>query len=212
MRILILGDSFADDTVRNSDVVTWVDRLRQDYTVTNLALAGSNLVYTLRIYEQQVENYDRCIIMVTHPGRLRLRKEIHGLTEFKQPSGQFIPNAPTCEHVLAQTTHKFTRTVYTLAREYYKYLSNDEDDSVYHRLCLDRLRSKTTLLVPCFYKSLEDPSEWNLHRISKQEQRPEEFPDPRTCHFNELNHLWLYERIEQWLQGNEFSLGPAALF
>lgn len=210
MRILILGDSYADDRVRYSDIVTWVDRLRQDHTVTNLAMSGSSLIYSLRIYEEQVERYDRCIFMVTQPGRLRLRKSIHELTEYTQPSGMFIPNVATCDFVLAQTTHTFTRTIYSLAKEYWLFLANEEDDRMIQKLCLDRLRSETTLLIPCFVNSLEQPSKWNLWKISKLEQTALEFPDKRTCHFNRDNHLWLYERIRQWLAGNGFSLDPAA--
>jgi len=76
MALLICGDSFASDwTVKYNDYKGWVNLLAEQYTVTNLAMAGSSIVRTLQQLESvNIHNYDAIIVFHTSPNRIYVKE------------------------------------------------------------------------------------------------------------------------------------------
>jgi len=71
--ILITGDSYSCDwTVKYTNQgLGWPNLLAQDYTVTNVAMAGSSIVRTLwQLQSENINDYDAVIVTHTSPNRI----------------------------------------------------------------------------------------------------------------------------------------------
>lgn len=209
MKILILGDSFADDTVKQVECCSYIDQLRQDYTVDNLAVSGSNLVYSYRLYQRHKNCYDKILVFVTDRGRLRLPKNIYQelyQDKDRQPWNEFVPNIRTIDGRLETETLASRRHLLHLARQYYLFLANTEDDTSIQEALVQGMQAANTLCIPCFRTSWHAVEfamiDWCNGRLT--------WPDLRCCHLEQYQHDEMALRLRHWIRTGLFTLGPAA--
>ena len=100
MKVAVFGDSFAapkHDSKTDAGLKSWVDYLSEKHDVTNYAIEGSSLYYSVRQFMTFNYPYDKIIFVTTAPGRLYLSDnpilEEHGHTHLSSLSyAEFVYN------------------------------------------------------------------------------------------------------------------------
>lgn len=211
IKILLLGDSFADpDHAKKEDFVCYYHELTKHYQITNFGLTGSNLQYSYRLYQIHKNNYDKVIVMVTAPGRLRLPEIGNSLlNEMTGAKTEFLPNLWTVRGMKLQSHYQNANAqkILSAAEDYFLYLSNAEDNMLCQDLMVEKMKNDNTLLLPCFKESWTSV-EHNLFEISNLEltgnNQKKMFPDVRPNHFNVPNHRLLASALHGWIGTGQF--------
>lgn len=211
MKILVLGDSFADHSINHYSIKTWTDLLSVDHAVTNSSLSGSNLIYT---YEKFCElndgSWDRIIVAVTRPGRLEISKRSQILINRDvAPLRQvrFIPNLRTLEYMRERQEYKnnrFAQLIFETSRNYLALVQHEENELIIHDLLLEKLRGPNVLLIPCFDNSLG--RQQVLRSLKNLEAEDNTELDYRVGHIGEEQHLKLYKAIDLWITTGNFEI------
>jgi hypothetical protein len=203
MKIGVFGDSFA--ALQRNTTLSWVDILAEKYSVTNHAIVGSNLYYSVEEFKKHHSNYDKIIFIVTQPGRLRASKVLP-LDIDQQFIQRFIFNF---SHGLEAS--KYQKLAWEAANQYYLYLQDINHDRYIHNLMLKDIKEirPDIILIPGFLDSwygadhamfrivLKENTAWDLG----QSTIIENYKDLRNCHMIAENNFIFAEKAKQWLSG-----------
>ncbi len=214
-KILILGDSFADPNDGNitPDFVCYYHELAKNYNITNFGLASSNLPHSYRLYQIHKADYDKVIVMVTAPGRIKLpeigKLLLNEVNDYHRKT-EFLPNLWTVQGLKKQNQFNTTsaQKILSAAEDYFIYLSNEEDNMLCQDLMLEKMKDENTLLIPCFKESWASVErnlfEMSYIELTKNNQK-KVFPDNRPNHFNQSNHKLLAVTLSEWIETGKFS-------
>jgi hypothetical protein len=203
MKIGIFGDSFADPRKLNPSL-TWIEILAEKYDVTNHAIAGSNLYFSITEIKKYHTNYDKIIFVVTNPGRLKVATWLP--LDIEQ---QFI--VPTMVKFLNKfdLVH-YQKLAWEAAKQYYDYLQDINYDDYIHNLMLKDIKETVSniILVPAFLDSWTNVNSAMVQITSKEnkfwglcwEDVIEKYKeDIRNCHMTAENNAIFASKVEEWL-------------
>jgi hypothetical protein len=202
MNILILGDSYSDDSSQCVDTVSWVQTLAQHHTVTNWSLKGSTLAWSFDLWQRHHNLYDKVVVTVTQPGRLCLNT-----TSQRCLGLNFLPNLRTIEYLLprAQFKNPVAQRILTAARDYYAMIYSAKEAEIIHNALLSLMINPLTLLIPCYDNSLVNTDLVSLFTVGEKELTvPRTDLDTRCCHLNQTNHNLLAQAVLSWIETGHF--------
>lgn len=211
MKIAIYGDSFADS--RNifypDNDYSWANCLRnKGYDVTNYGKSASSLMYSYKKFMASYKDYDKIIFLVTGSGRF----EVKGL-----PGNDSYIVYGMLDYLSKRENYNATqKEIVKACQLYYKYIMDDERETVFQNLLLKEIKNirPDILFLPCFPASIEQEERKNiidLNYFSSFDHRYFDITatglaDLRYCHMNEGNNQMLADKIDLWLQTNQFTL------
>jgi hypothetical protein len=203
MKIGVFGDSFA--ILKLNPTPTWVDILSEKYDITNHAVTGSNLYYSIN--EIKKHHYDKIILVVTEPGRLQVSNSIP-----LGSSQQFI-NGPLDQKYLHRTElSKYEKLVWEAANQYFICLQDDDYDRYTHNLMLEDIKKirPDIILIPAFFNSWynvegvpmldiyhKENTAWNFDSTTVVTQ----YNDNRNCHMTVENNAIFADKVDKWIEG-----------
>lgn len=221
MKVAVFGDSFAapkHDSKTDAGLKSWVDYLSEKHDVTNYAIEGSSLYYSVRQFMTFNYPYDKIIFVTTAPGRLYLSDnpilEEHGHTHLSSLSyAEFVYNEN--KNKTDPASIEITKTAQAVI-QYFTYIQRTKYDKFIHELQIDHIKKirPDVIIVPAFrvlhqVKSLSPC----LYDITEMENAhwgiPLNYGDPadtRRCHMSKENNLILAGLAEQWLQGEPVNI------
>lgn len=217
MKIAIFGDSFAAPLFKWKEDVglkSWVDHLSEKYDVTNFAVEGSGLYYSVSQFKILHRAYDKIIFVVTAPGRLFINDN-----PYLKQHGEHFGSLSTAEFIFNEHKDKDNAESIELTKiakaviQYYTYIQRDDYDRFVHDLQIDyisKTRPDTILLRSfndiyrkdtCLYDITEmENKHWGLPRLYNSPI------DARRCHMSKENNLILAGLAERWLQGEPVNI------
>ena len=235
MRIAIFGDSFStvNDYFQQArpQGICWAQLLADQYTVDNFSANGTGLAYS---YQKFLQNpgYDRVIFAASVNHRLYLEN-----IETPDPTLAHVDIKAIIDKKVgdAWIQHRFYKdpsvdwdSILEFARDYFRYVYNQDTVDAADRLQLAHIKSTNSLLLPCFESTLSAHSEIfdtckiALSNITETEnsqckttfdklaqlkkQTASYAQDTRHCHMSDENNQMLYEKIVTWIDTGEFTL------
>ena len=205
MKIGIFGDSFA--ILKLNPTPTWVEILSEKYDITNYAFTGSNLYYSVSEIKKHHENYDKIILVVTEPSRIKVAKWVP-----IDIGKQFIIKGIDKNFLDKDNLTKYEKLVWEASNQYFTYLQDTEYDRYIQGLMLNdliKLRSDI-ILIPAFLNSWynvngasmanifhKENTAWGLDAISIVEQ----YNDSRNCHMTAENNSIFADKADTWING-----------
>jgi len=199
MNIGIFGDSYASNTADNP-TLSWVDWLRTKYTVTNYAVSGTSLFFSLMLFEKNQADFDRIIFVVTCPGRILLDD-----SSCLGSGARSITGLRNCEYKInTLDLSKEELTVYNAVKDYFLYVQNSQFDSYVHNLMVEEIKRKRpdVILIPSFKDSFNGVSVSMRDIQEKEDGMIYVQEDTRHCHMSESNNKMFASKVEDWLAGN----------
>lgn len=215
MKIGIFGDSYARtfDNLNHTEKLgpAWWEILSEKYQVENHGLAGSAAYYSVEQFDEQHQNYDRVIFIMTFPGRVYLGKENRIVTT-GYPS---VINANFNNYDSALRNLKLLREFKNYDKtdekriqavmDYFLYVCNLKEEQFKIDCYSDhvrKVRPDSLLLTSdqlCKASILEQDW-WGLNStdISK-------LLEIRKCHFTNENNVVLARMYDTWIQTGEFN-------
>ena len=221
--LLILGDSYADprEGLRDYTGKSWTKLLEEsnDYEVVNKAAGGSSLYYSYTQFNQLCNEFNKIMLVVTHPGRLYCpiiggcncwSSSAHHTSSFwlERNKERIKEKHPTNIAAIRQLD---------AIRDYFLYIQDYSKDQEMDQLMLDDMKRRRPdiVLVPAFKDSWykpDHPTLW-LDQISLMEiqhynisyddlRSTSGYVDCRKCHMSEKNNQILYEKSLKWLKGD----------
>ena len=205
MKIGVFGDSFA--ILKLNLTPTWIEILSEKYNINNHALSGSNLYYSIEEIKKHHEEYDKIILVVTEPGRLRVSNLIPlGLSQ------QFINGPLDQKYSQRKELSKYEKLVWEAANRYFACLQDDEYDRYIHNLMLDEIKKirPDIILIPAFINSWcnvngspmlsiyqKENTAWNFDLTTVVTQ----YKDNRNCHMIAENNAIFAYNADKWIHG-----------
>jgi hypothetical protein len=206
MRIGIFGDSFANLKFEENTTPTWVDILSTKYSITNHALPGSNLYYSIDLIQKYHLEFDKIILVVTEPGRLKLSKWLS-----LEEQDQFVVGMSDSKVANLDNFKDNKKLAYEAAAQYFLYLQDNVYDNYIHELMLkDIVRSKEDIIFVPAFKNSWHGSNFSMHQIYLKENEywnidddtiRNEYTDIRNCHMTAENNELFAIEAEKWLDG-----------
>jgi len=205
MKIGVFGDSFA--ILKLNPTPTWVDILSEKYDVTNYAVTGSNLYYSINEIKKHHDQYDKIILVVTEPGRLKVADHIPlGLSQ------QFINGPLDQKYIHRKSLNEYERLVWEAANQYYSCLQDDDYERYIHNLMLTEIKTirPDIVLIPAFLNSWYNVSGGTMIYIYHKENTAwnfdsttvvTQYTDNRNCHMTAENNAIFANKVEKWLDG-----------
>lgn len=188
MKVLILGDSFADPTWATNSYKGWPELLADDFEITNKAVAGSSTWWAYKNFEHHNTAYDYCVFVVSIPTRIYI-----------EPLGRHV--------------NSYTETPYkniTLEEVYYQFFYSQERESFFHNAIVNKLLTyNNILLVPAFAESIDSHIGWSLCHFSDTEsefykkEKPIKNDTRRKCHMSKESNLVIYEKVKEAINNRE---------
>lgn len=187
--LAIYGDSFADAAWIENNYLAWPELLQDHYNITSYAEAGSSLWWSYEKFLKTYQNYDRCIFVVTVPGRIYIESEDAHLN--------LNPNTWPVWHGI------------NIGKLYYRYFYSDAREFAFHNFLVNDILSKdNVLVVPAFKESLPTYTGWSLCHLADTEllhyglvhAGTNEY---RKCHMSKENNIVVYNKILNALLLNE---------
>lgn len=229
MKIGIFGDSWAHVPELKflqpwqefmASAKSWPEYLSSSFDVTNHAISGSSLYYSLQQYKKARHDYDKKIFLVTYPGRLTISDR---WKEYIVLNDNHLNGINTAEEKLNfyknwdHPNKNIAMKIFKAAVDYFLYIADDTYDDYIHRLMLkdlENIADKDTLVIPVTKQTnssdfcleqvyyLENKC-WN-HDVTNSDHIA--LIDARRCHMTNENNYVLYEKIKKWIETNEFNL------
>jgi hypothetical protein len=206
MKLGIFGDSFAS-AIKFNPSPSWVDILAYEHEVTNHAVDGSNLYHSVEEIKTHHENYDKLILVVTQPGRLKIPDWI----PVDKIEDKFITGK--LDRKIAEKVDNNIVASYAEAGSlYFTYLQNVPYDNYVHNLMLNDIRNlrQDVILIPGFLNSFPNISGCSMHYICAKEHTAWnldwsaailDFEDIRNCHMTIENNAIFATKAKEWLNG-----------
>jgi hypothetical protein len=211
MKIGVFGDSFSNLKFEQNPTPTWVDILSKKYDVTNFGLNSSNLYYSIELIKKNYLDYDKIILVVTAPGRLKISKWI----PVDNPMYQFIIGLYDPKYLIKkpEDLDQLERSYLEAGNQYFTYLQDDTYDRYIHNLMLKDVKElkPDIILIPAFLNSWFNVNGFGMNNISSKENTAwnltwkkiieEKYIDLRNCHMSIENNAIFAEKAEQWING-----------
>ena len=205
MKIAIYGDSFVKSSMSS---YSWPEFLKKDYDVIVDAAPGASIEYVLKKFNENQQNFDKIIIVLTEPSRI------------------FLPNHPHFQHMylneifIKNLTKDISQKHQKEILEYFyfhtKYVHDEEVCRLKYLAFNDYILKKRpdVLILPAF--TVNDNSIMPLSCISnidtshkvygrKLYKESSTVGDPRPCHMSVPNNLILSKKIKKWIKTGKFS-------
>lgn len=221
MKMAVFGDSFAaplHNMKKDLGLKSWVDYLGEKYDVTNYAVEGSSLYYSVQQFILKQFLYDKIIFVITTPGRLYLEGNVvlenHDHIHLSSLSmAEFLYNEhKDKKEIISQEL----ATVSQAAIQYFTHIQRVKYDRFVHDLQVNHIKSirPDVILLPTSSDSyrfhMTNPC---LYDITVMENKhwgiPADYGSPddyRRCHMSNENNLILSKLAEQWLQGEPVNI------
>jgi hypothetical protein len=216
MKIGIFGDSFASFKSEENATPTWVDILSEKYDVTNFAVPGSNLYYSVITFLENNRRFDKIIFLVTVPGRLHLPDWVTVDINDKFVQGPVLAEWQFNNHIYLTRVESLARKA---AVDYYIYLDDSKYNNFIQELMVNKvidcrpdavvipvsessfgnnkyLNKKT--LVDIFHK---ENLAWNETMTTLLDKL-----DFRNCHMTAENNVIFANKVEQWINGDTMQI------
>jgi hypothetical protein len=208
MKIGIYGDSYADPTQMNP-TPSWPALLASKYDVTNHAVAGSNLYYSLTQLLKHSNSYDKNILVVTQPRRIMIPEHY----TVSEPRKRFIAGIGTVEHMIKDTENEsFMIKFYEAAKQYFILLQDSKYEDYIHRLMITDLikRVPNLIVIPGFAQSGVPLNIHSIYEIYAKEttawnettESVRQYRDIRNCHMTAENNSIFASKVEEWISGS----------
>jgi hypothetical protein len=206
MKIGVFGDSFASPSKLNPSP-SWLDILSAEYDITNFAIEGSNLFYSAEQIKKVHEDYDKLILVVTQPGRLKISNWIPvDSIKDKFITGKFDYK------FLNKNNSSITASYLEAGNQYYTYLQDTTYDNYVHDLIIKDICNTRpdVILIPAFLDSWIDIKGYSMHHIFLKENTAwnldwkatiAQFTDTRNCHMIAENNQIFATKAKEWLNG-----------
>jgi hypothetical protein len=211
MKIGIFGDSFASVKYVENTTPTWVDILSTKYDVTNHALPGSNLYYSIKLIKDNHLKYDKIILVVTEPGRIKISK---WLLSKNDDGEQFVYGIKDHKITNKNNFNTSKKLAYEAAYQYFLYLKDFDYDNYIHSLMLDDVKSciakNNFIIIPAFNNSLHNGNHSSMCQIFEKENTHwnidnetinRNYYDFRNCHMTAENNEIFATKAEEWIAG-----------
>lgn len=206
MNIGVFGDSFASPIKLNPSP-SWVDILSEEHSITNYAIDGSNLYHSVDQIKTHHEKYDKLILVVTQPGRIKIPDWI----KVDKIEDKFVTSK--FDRKIAEKPNNNIIAAYAeAANQYFTYLQNVPYDNYVHNLMLDDVRNirPDIILIPGFLNSFPNINGYSMHFIWAMEHTAWnldwraailDFEDIRNCHMTTENNAIFASKAKEWLNG-----------
>lgn len=216
-KIGIFGDSYGahKDGAKGSPWPEWLAR-NHELDVWNFCVGGSSLWYSLNMFLQEHEKFDKIVFLVTGVGRMWLK--FHNRYRQFTNSGH-INNPQSLEDIINQHYRgdKYMNEFLDAMKGYYRYLFDHEKETFFHQLMIKEIRKirPDCLIIPCFDSLMDDHpySLYDIHLIDiKHYKLDPEYSaqhENRHCHFNQENNIIFSEKIKRWIDTGYFKLDIA---
>ena len=206
MKVGIFGDSFASPNKLNS-TLTWVDILSTKYDLTNHAVSASNLYYSVDLIKKNHLEYDKIILVVTQPGRLKISNWI----PVDKLANKFIIGLNDPNYVNVDLT-TIESSYIEAGNQYFTYLQDSIYDKYIHDLMVNDIRRfrSDIILIPGFIDSIENIKYSCMKNIFLKENAgwkisqttiSQKLIDLRNCHMTAENNEIFAINAEKWLFG-----------
>ena len=200
MKIGIYGDSFAcpkssTDRKINTDT-PWMTLIEKsnNHDITNFALSGTSMYWSYNIYKENHTKFDKNIFVATSPGRL------------------YIPWNDDRQHwtnsnIINKTYTKLNKnlSLFDEIYDYYLKIYNPNEHKLYKELMLkDIAINNNTLVIDTEnvpYKISQKEYKYYSHEYKLIDKI-----DNRWCHMSQEGNNFLAERIQVWLETNNFNI------
>jgi hypothetical protein len=156
MKIAIFGDSWGihgeDYPWPDSRGPSWVDLLRQHYTIDNFCVHGNSIQNVYYEYLKNRYNYDKIITLITSPQRFTVPRSTFENSKFSHVGTTYHINYSKVNYEVQEHLTDELRTAFN---GYYKYIYNEE--LVYSSIFAilnDIINSGKCIVVPCFRDSV----------------------------------------------------------
>jgi hypothetical protein len=181
MKIVILGDSFASDEVQQS----WITLLKRNHQVVNFSKRG---ISQYRIYKIFLENIkiinsaDKFLLWHTNPQRIYLNDDV-------DVPLRKLESHPDADLVAEDSLG--TPGWNNIARMYYKYFFNEDQNQVFFELLCEKIRNSTTIpILECTGFETIDNSIKSFYEVKSQNQGT-------INHMNQTGNHIVYTWIKQ---------------
>ena len=221
MKIAVFGDSFAAPLhkfKKDIGLKSWVDHLSERYNVTNYAVEGSGLYYSLKQLTATNYLYDKIIFVITRPGRLYLDNN----PILNKNGHEHLNSLPMAEYTFNEYKDRTDAESIEITKishaaiQYFTYIQRLKYDMFVHDLQVDYIKNirPDIILIPAFNDSYRfhmiNPCLYNITELeNKHWGIPKDYSSPddyRRCHMSNENNLILSKLAEQWLQGEPVNI------
>jgi hypothetical protein len=179
--VAIFGDSFADPTWVNNDYLSWPELLTEQYDVTNYAMTGTSLWWSYNLFLEHYKKYDKCIFVVTVPGRIHIESTDKHLN--------LNPNTwPVWDGI-------------PIGELYFRLFYSEKRETCFHKFMVnDILTADNVLVIPAFSESVPELKSWSLCHFADIELYHYGLVHPgsnenRKCHLSIENNQMVYNKI-----------------
>jgi hypothetical protein len=225
MKVGIFGDSYATESMHkpydinyDHEGLPWSLYLKKisNYEITNFAVAGSSFQYSAKLFLEHYKNFDKCIFIVTVPGRVHLTNpNIH--SKFKHIAGLAHLNSIISNNInrnADETSHQQilneNRHYLDALEKYYLYIYDYDQLTLFHNALVEKiaktLPDSNLLLVPVHCDSIPgqittmgtiSDLDGSLHQTHR---------DIRKNHLNDNNNREFAKQIFNWTTTGSFKL------
>jgi len=207
-KIAIFGDSYAcwNVDLRNEHLgLSWVEHLEFIYEISNFSRGGSAFQWSYRLFLENKDRFDYCIIVVSAPGRIYI-EALENIPN--RPIGHFYGQPEYINHLKSITTDdKILKIIDSVEIWYNNWRDHIFEEIHLHELMVNNvLKYDNVLIIPGFprsvpnynevYQNLTDIQYWELLELNPNFD-PTNLHCKRKCHLSKENNLILFELVNQ---------------
>jgi hypothetical protein len=211
MKVLVLGDSFADiNCHRENAYPSWVELLKTkyNYDIDSKGVAAASLYHCYSLFKDLHSSYDKIIFVITFVGRLAVPENIPfgEKDHFRFTNGNIEVIKQNIKNIYLPLIAKKSLNA---AIEYYKYLFDIEKEKLFHDMMLEDIKRERPDTI--FINVEDDDNCVGLHTISENERKAADIDniyytigrDRRVCHMLKRNNEILAEILNSCIKENK---------
>ena len=226
MKIGIFGDSNADcyhGGTPDHQHLSWPNLLEKRFSVSNYALAGSGLEYSLDNLFRHEHEYDKIIFVSTVPDRLAINERHHHKLAQPRHIDAELHQHIRPANIEGRPGDRYYNKALKLAQRHYDTFVNYEHldlrvaliwKSLYDyfgdRLLLLYTHSPSLNYIEQFNLPQDNMNLFNISHYENTYLFGNETPswqyDKRSCHITHWHHAVLFDKIIKWISTGFFSL------
>jgi hypothetical protein len=221
MRVGIFADSYGAHKP-GANGLPWTEMLQKTYSldVENHSKSASSVWYSYNQFKMHQHKYDKIVFLVT--GQDRTTIPIPSKYSDDRLCHVTAGHIDGFKHIILNNKEyqkdAYLRNIAVALEKYYMYLHDHIKDFEVNKLMYEEIKRvrPDALIIPCFKNSVtgDDISLWDIHEIdikyyNLMEKHAVAGRENRHCHMNQENNAILAEKINKWVNGQEFVLYPS---
>ena len=224
MKLGIFGDSFAGAKFEQNLDLSWVDILSETFDVTNYAVAGSSLYYSVDLLRKNYTKFDKIIFIATMPGRISMQPYKVTVDPTDPHRFKHISSLLSVDHTLPLLKKNHPKEnmlikTWEAAESYFMYLQNHDYEHYVHKLMLNDIQHlpANLLIIPAFRESFnhmnqgmslieiveKENAHWGIDNYSDVLSKSY---DARQCHLSKENNIILANKFADYFRTGRLQL------